>query len=106
MDAGDELLVRRATLAAVAAWATARQSTPMLRKAKVPFGEVFREACRERRYIKRRAARLATSKKTSKASTVTTTWRAKTARTAAGTEVKDIRRVIPPWAVLNMTERW
>jgi hypothetical protein len=41
MDAGDELVVCRATLAAVAAWAMARQRTPMLRKANVPFGEVF-----------------------------------------------------------------
>jgi hypothetical protein len=106
IDVGDELLVCRAPLAAMAAWAMARQRTPMLRKANVPFGEVLREACRERRRMKRRAARLATIKKTRKASTVTTTWRAKTARTVAGTEVKDICKDIPPWVVSKMIERW
>jgi hypothetical protein len=106
MDAGDELSVCRATLAAVAAWAIARHKTPILRKANVPFGEVFREACRERRRIKRRAARLATIRNTRKASTVTTAWRAKTARTVAGTEVKDICRYVPPWVVSETIERW
>lgn len=96
MDAGDELLVCRATLAAVAAWAIAKQSTPMLRKVNVPLGDVFREAYRERRRMKRSAARLAVIEKTRKARTVTTTWRAKIARTADGVEVKDICRNVSP----------
>ena len=41
MEAGDELSDCWATLAAVAAWAMARQRTPMLRKAKVPLGDVL-----------------------------------------------------------------
>ena len=92
MVAGDELRVCRATLAAVAACAIARQRTPMLRKARVPFGEVLREAWRERRRRKRIIARLAVIKKTRNARIDTTTWRAKMALTAAGDDVRDIWR--------------
>lgn len=90
MVAGEELLVCRATLAAVAACAIARQRTPMLRKANVPFGDVLREAWREPRRRNRSVPRLAVIKKIRKARTDTTTWRAKTALTAAGDKVKDI----------------
>lgn len=64
----------------------------MLRKARVPFGEVLREAWRERRRRKRIIARLVVTKKTRNARTDTTTWRAKMALTAAGEDVKDIER--------------
>lgn len=90
MEAGEEELVCCATLAAVAAWAIARQITPTLRKANVPRGEVLREFWRERRRRKRRVARPATRTKRRNARTATTTCSAKTARTVAETELRDI----------------
>ena len=77
-------------LAAVAAWAIARQRIPAKRKAKVPLGEVLRDRRRRRRRMNRMAANEDTTSVRRNARTVTTTCSANTPRTAGVVDVKDM----------------
>jgi chorismate-pyruvate lyase len=63
---------------------------PGIRKANVPLGEVLRARWREARRMNKMAAKEDMSSVRRNARTVTTTWRAKTPRTADVVEVRDM----------------